>query len=86
MLSPEEGMKKLLKIAAGIGLILVGVVGLILPVMPGWVFIIPGLMILAEHSPLAHRLLQWGKARAEQATGRSWGKKDPAKNFVQMDS
>jgi hypothetical protein len=54
--------------------------------MPGWVFIIPGLMILAEHSPLAHRLLQWGKARAEQATGRSWGKKDPAKNFVQMDS
>jgi uncharacterized membrane protein YbaN (DUF454 family) len=58
-------MKKLLRIIGGVLLILVGIVGLILPVMPGWVFIIPGLMILAEYSTTAKRLLEWGKSKVE---------------------
>lgn len=67
-------MKKIGRIAAGIGLILIGIVGLILPVMPGWVFIIPGLVILADHSPRIRRLLDWVKAKFEDArtaTGRT---------------
>ncbi len=53
---------------------LIGIVGLILPVMPGWVFIIPGLVILAEYSPRIKRLLEWVKAKFEDArtaTGKS---------------
>ena len=66
-------MKKGLRIAGGILLILIGLVGLILPVMPGWAFIIPGLIILAEYFPAAKRLVDWGKTKIEGATGRTGG-------------
>ena len=33
-----------LRIAAGIGLIVLGILGLILPVLPGWVFLLPGVV------------------------------------------
>ncbi len=62
-------MKKIFRIAAGVGLILIGIVGLILPIMPGWVFIIPGLVILAEYSPRIRRLLDWLRAKFEGARG-----------------
>jgi uncharacterized protein YqgC (DUF456 family) len=64
---------KLLKIIGGIGLILIGLVGLILPVMPGWIFIIPGLMILAEYFPSVRRLVDWAKSKLEGAAGRTGG-------------
>jgi uncharacterized membrane protein YbaN (DUF454 family) len=64
-------LKKVLRIAAGVGLVLIGIVGLILPVMPGWVFIIPGLVILADHSPRIRRLLEWAKAKFEDARSAS---------------
>jgi uncharacterized membrane protein YbaN (DUF454 family) len=66
-------MRKPLKIAAGIGLILIGLLGLLLPVMPGWAFIIPGLIILADYFPAVRRLLDWAKAKLEGATGRTGG-------------
>ena len=64
---PPGGWRKLVRIASGIGLILVGIVGLILPVMPGWVFIIPGLMILADYYPPAKRLLDFIKRKFREA-------------------
>lgn len=42
-------------------LLFVGLVGLIMPVMPGWVFIIPGLVILSDHFTWARHLLAWLK-------------------------
>ena len=58
-------LRKVFRIAAGVGLILIGIVGLILPVMPGWVFIIPGLVILGDYFPPIKRLLDWAKAKLE---------------------
>ena len=59
-----------LRIATGVVLILVGIVGLILPVMPGWVFIFPGVAMLAPRTPLgrwlrkqARRLRTWLASR-----------------------
>jgi uncharacterized membrane protein YbaN (DUF454 family) len=66
-------MRKVGKICAGVGLILIGIVGLILPIMPGWVFIVPGLVILAEYFPSVRRLLDWAKSKLEGATGRTGG-------------
>lgn len=63
-------MRKPFRIAAGVGLILIGIVGLILPVMPGWVFIIPGLAILGEYYPPAQRLVDWAKTKVESAVHR----------------
>jgi uncharacterized membrane protein YbaN (DUF454 family) len=60
-------MKKILKIIAGCGLVLLGVIGLILPVMPGWIFLIPGLIILGEHFHPIKRLVEWAKRKAEKA-------------------
>lgn len=59
-------MKKLLRIGAGVGLVLIGLVGLVMPIMPGWVFIIPGLMILADYFPPIRRLLDWAKRKLEE--------------------
>jgi uncharacterized membrane protein YbaN (DUF454 family) len=41
-----------------------GVIGLIMPIMPGWVFLIPGLIILSDYFPWARRLLTWAKRKA----------------------
>ena len=60
-------MRKILRIGAGIGLVLIGIVGLIMPIMPGWVFIIPGLIILGEYSPPIQRLVHWLKEKFESA-------------------
>ena len=61
---PQTGWRAIVRIASGIGLLIVGIIGLILPVMPGWVFVIPGLMILADYFPPVKRLLDWAKAKA----------------------
>jgi uncharacterized membrane protein YbaN (DUF454 family) len=64
-------LKKVLRIATGIGLVLVGIVGLIMPIMPGWIFLIPGLVILGEHSKPIRRLVDWLRARFEDARNAS---------------
>ena len=49
---------------------ILGVIGLILPIMPGWVFLIPGLVILSDFFPPLKRLLQWAKEKFEQESAR----------------
>ena len=48
----------------GVGLVLLGVVGGLLPIVQGWMFMIPGLLILAEYFPGVRRLVEWAKAKA----------------------
>lgn len=64
-------MRKTLRIASGVFLCLLGIAGLILPIMPGWIFLIPGLVILAEYFPWAKSLLDRAKSVVErkQAAG-----------------
>jgi uncharacterized membrane protein YbaN (DUF454 family) len=62
---PHTGWRAVFRIMSGIGLLLIGIVGLILPIMPGWIFVIPGLMILADYFPPIKRLLDWAKAKYE---------------------
>jgi uncharacterized membrane protein YbaN (DUF454 family) len=57
-------LRKLLRPFSGIFLVVLGVLGLILPIMPGWVFLIPGLVILADYFPPIKRLVEWAKAKA----------------------
>ncbi|MEP7365810.1 MAG: PGPGW domain-containing protein [Acidobacteriota bacterium] len=60
-------MRHALRVALGIGLVILGIIGLILPIMPGWVFLIPGLVILGDYFPPIKRLLNWAKDKAEKA-------------------
>ena len=78
-------LRKILRISAGVGLILVGIVGLILPIMPGWVFIIPGLVILAEYSPRIKRLLDWAREKFEDARKASKSRSAAAPSATMKD-
>ena len=57
-----------LRIAAGLVLVGLGVAGLLLPIVPGWLFLIPGLALLGRHFQWARRL--WAVARAARAKWR----------------
>ena len=63
---------------AGFALVLAGIAGLILPIVPGWLLIIPGLALLATEYVWAQRLLVLAKEKATQAKDLMLGKrKDP---------
>ena len=55
---------------AGVVVLLVGLAGLVLPVLPGWVLIFVGLGILATEYVWAQRLLHLTKDKAGNATGK----------------
>jgi len=57
-------IKDALKIALGILLVIIGFLGGLIPIFQGWVFGIPGLIILANYFPPANRLLIWAKKKA----------------------
>lgn len=60
-------MRHTLRFAAGIGLVIIGIIGLILPVMPGWIFVIPGLIILGDYIPPIRRLVERVKRRIPES-------------------
>lgn len=57
-------MKGFWRSVTGFGLVIVGLTGLILPFMPGWIFLIPGLVILSERFPWAKKLVEWARHKA----------------------
>jgi uncharacterized membrane protein YbaN (DUF454 family) len=67
-------LKSAARLTSGLALTLIGVAGLILPILPGWLFLIPGLMILADYFPPVHRLLKWAKKKAEAFGARREGR------------
>ena len=48
----------------GIILVIIGLIGGLIPIFQGWMFGIPGLIILADYFPPIKRLLFWAKKRA----------------------
>ena len=51
------------KITLGIVLVIIGLIGGLIPIFQGWIFGIPGLILLAEYFPPAKRLLDWAKVK-----------------------
>ena len=51
------------KIGLGFLLILIGVIGGFIPIVQGWMFVLPGLAILATEFVWARRLLEKARAR-----------------------
>ncbi len=52
-------MRHFWRLLLGIGLVLLGIAGIILPIMPGWIFFVPGLIILGDYCPPLKRFLHW---------------------------
>jgi uncharacterized protein len=60
-------MKIILLQALGYAFLVLGVFGLFLPFLQGFLFILIGLVILARHAEWAHRLLERFKAQHPKA-------------------
>ena len=56
-------IKHTLKILLGILLVIIGFLGGLIPIFQGWMFGIPGLIILANYFSPAKRLLNWAKKK-----------------------
>ena len=56
-------LRKIVEITAGIVLVVLGLIGGLIPVLQGWMFGIPGLILLAKHFSWAKRILAWAKKR-----------------------
>ena len=50
-------------IAVGFILVIIGLIGGLIPVFQGWIFGIPGLVILADYFPPIKRILNWAKSK-----------------------
>ena len=57
-------IKRTARITFGIILVIIGLIGGLIPIFQGWIFGIPGLIILAEYFPPINRLLVWAKKKA----------------------
>ena len=57
-------IKHTARITLGIILVIIGLIGGLIPVFQGWIFGIPGLIILANYFPPIKKLLNWAKKKA----------------------
>ena len=57
-------IKHTARITLGIILVIIGLIGGLIPVFQGWMFGIPGLIILADYFPPINKLLNWAKKKA----------------------
>ena len=48
---------RLVKLIGGTALVVLGILGLLLPILPGWIFLIPGLAVLSTATPKVRRKL-----------------------------
>ena len=60
-------MNRVVMQAVGYGFLVLGVLGLFLPFLQGFLFLIVGLLILSRHALWAARLLDWVKRRHPKA-------------------
>ena len=63
-------MRRVLRIALGTLLMILGLVGLVLPVLQGWLFLGMGGLVLAQDIPIFAKMTCWITARFPQ-TGRT---------------
>ena len=57
-------IKHTARITFGVVLVIIGLIGGLIPVFQGWMFGIPGLIILADYFPPIKKILNWAKKKA----------------------
>lgn len=65
--------RKGLRLFLGLGLVILGFLGGFVPILQGWMFMIPGLIILSDYFPPVRRLVNWAKRKAAGARSRKRG-------------
>ena len=62
--------RKRLRLFVGFGLVILGFLGGLVPIVQGWMLMIPGLIILSDYFPPVRRLLNWARRKAAGMRGR----------------
>jgi len=57
-------IKQTARITFGVILVIIGLIGGLIPIFQGWIFGIPGLIILADYFHPINKLLVWAKKKA----------------------
>jgi len=70
-------VKTILRRIAGVFLVLLGLIGLLLPILPGWLFLVPGAVLLGCDIPtmvrfLGHLELRFPRFRGLLGIARRW--------------
>ena len=68
-------VRKTIRVTIGIILVIIGMIGGLIPIFQGWIFGIPGLIILSDYFPLFKRILEWAKRKAGRSR-KNHDKKD----------
>ncbi len=63
-------IKHTARITLGLILVIVGLIGGLIPVFQGWMFGLPGLIILADYFPPVKKLVNWGKEKYNRAKSK----------------
>lgn len=58
----KSGISRLLYLSFGIVFLIIGVIGLLLPVLPGWLFLVPAVLCFAKTSAAFNRWLKKRKS------------------------
>ena len=61
-------IEDIIKITIGFILIIIGIIGGIIPIFQGWMFGIPGLIILSKYFKSAKKTLKWAKRKIKKPT------------------
>ena len=57
-------IKTFLRVGLGIILLVIGLIGGLIPIFQGWMFGVPGLIILADYFPPLKQVLSWAKKKS----------------------
>ena len=68
---PQSRLRKILRISLGIAFLILGVLGLVFPILQGILFLIIGFLLLAPHSRFIQRRLDWFRNKYPHLYGRS---------------
>ena len=74
---------RLINLSVGWTFILLGIAGLIFPVLQGILFLIVGLLFLSKEYHWAHRLLEWLKAKTRKYFPRAEKVFESAERFLE---
>tara|TARA_B100001996_G_scaffold133615_1_gene101676 strand:- start:674 stop:871 length:198 start_codon:yes stop_codon:yes gene_type:complete len=58
-------LRKTFRITVGIFLLILGLIGVFIPIVQGWVFGLPGLIILSDYFPPFKKVLTWAKKKVK---------------------
>lgn len=67
-LGKRVALRRILRLLLGFLLVIIGIIGGFVPILQGWMFLIPGLIILADYFPPIRRLVNWAKRKAGRST------------------